>query len=573
MRTCFFPVGLLVAVAAGSLHTLASAQNCDPATDIILADLSGEQVQPKMVGTPDGGAYVSWFDNATGGYDVRLQRVDGNWNEAFAHNGMLIADRSFSSTQDYDLATTGPNAALLVFRDDRFGGTKVTAQIVSANGATPWGASGIQFADGSAFVANPKIVGASDGTIFVAWINDADLHFQHLNSQGNLLWGSDLVIHDAGGASLSMADLAPSLDGSVIASWVSAASFNSPKHLIAQRIDGDGNLLWGVNGLAIYDGGSLQFGNFPPFTTDGEGGAVFAWYSTSGPNLECLVQHVNAAGNEAYAHNGLTVSTDSSHDRVSPSAITDGTSNTIFVFWMEESNAQANRGVYGQKIDASGNRLWGDTGKVIRPLANLVDYRSISASFSGNPMVSFVESAGFGDDSVRAAGLDADGNLIWSPNVVKVTPGGFGRSRLVAANFAAPGRVGLVWQNGDPADLHAQTVRTATGTLGSVPIDLIISGNCPGVVRVTARDATPGGQVAFVYARGPGSLRIPSGLPCHGVQLCLNATATLGANWRADASGVASLNVNVPAFACGGNVLIQVVDLGTCMASRALPTP
>lgn len=573
MRLFHFSLGVLAAVGAGSFQSAALAQNCGPATDVILSDLPGEQVQPKIVGTSDGGAYISWYDNATGGYDVRLQRVDGNWNEAFAHQGMLIADRSFSSTQDYDLGTTGPNAALLAFRDDRFGGVRVTAQLVTANGDTPWGADGIQFGDGVAFIANPKIAGASDGTSYVSWTNDADIHVQHLDAQGNVLWGNDLVIHDAGGASLSMADLAPSLDGSVIASWVSAASFNSPKHLIAQRIDSDGNLLWGANGLPVYDGGSLQFGNFPPFTVDGSGGAVFAWYSTSGSNLECLVQHVNAAGGETYAHNGITVSTDTSHDRVSPSAITDGLSNTIMVFWMEESNAQANRGVYGQRIDASGNRLWGDTGKVIRPLANLTDYRSINASFADNAMVSFIESPSFGDDSVRAAGLDADGNLIWSPTVVKVTPGGRERSRLVAANFAAPGRVGLVWQDGNPADLHAQTVRAATGTLGNVPIDLTVIGPCPGVVRVTVRDATPGGQVAFVYARGPGGIRIPNSMPCAGMQLCLNNTASLAANWRADGSGVVSLNFNVPAIACGGNVLVETIDLSTCRTSRAVPMP
>lgn len=570
MRLFHFSLGLSVAIAAGSLTTIANAQNCGPATDVVLSDLSGEQVQPKVVDAADYATWNSWFDNSTGGYDVRLQRLDALGQETFAHNGLLIADRSFSSTQDYDLAVDGGNSALLIFRDDRFGGTKVTAQLVKSTGSMPWGANGVQFGNGTDFVASPKICTTIDGDVVVAWTNETTVHLQRLDSAGNVLWGNDTILADPN-ASYSLCDLEASLNGDVIVSWVRATSFNAPKHLYAQRIGTDGNPVWSSD-VAVFDGGSLQFGNFPPFVKDGSGGAVFAWYNTSG-SLQCLVQHVDADGNELFAHNGVAVSTDGTHDRVSPSAILDGTSNTIYVFWMEQSNAQANRGVYGQAIDASGNRLWGSTGTVIRPLSGSTDYRSINASFSRKPMVSFIESAGFGNDKVRAAGLDAAGNLTWSPNVVDVTTGGLERSRLVAANHAAPGRIALVWQHGNPADIHTQTVRTATGTLGNVPIDLTVTGACPGLVRITARDATPGRSVAFVYATGAGNLRIPGGLPCHGLQLCLNTTTTLGANWTADGSGTASINVTIPSRACGGSILIQAIDLNRCSTSRAVRTP
>ena len=38
--------------------------------------------------------------------------------------------------------------------------------------------------------------------------------------------------------------------------------------------------------MKVFDGGSLQFGEFPYFLSDGNGGAVFAWYSSS-PSLQC----------------------------------------------------------------------------------------------------------------------------------------------------------------------------------------------------------------------------------------------------------------------------------------------
>ena len=98
------------------------------ATNSSIADQTSEQVQPKIAPTSDGGCYISWFDNAAGGYDVRLQRLDADGVEQWAHNGVLIADRGFSSTQDYGLDVDTAGNALLTFRDDRFTGTQITAR-------------------------------------------------------------------------------------------------------------------------------------------------------------------------------------------------------------------------------------------------------------------------------------------------------------------------------------------------------------------------------------------------------------------------------------------------------------
>ena len=81
------------------------------------------------------GAYVSWFDGIGNGFDVRLQRLGENGTELLAPGGILVADRGFSSTQDYGLAVAASGAALLAFRDDRFVGTQVTAARIAADGA------------------------------------------------------------------------------------------------------------------------------------------------------------------------------------------------------------------------------------------------------------------------------------------------------------------------------------------------------------------------------------------------------------------------------------------------------
>jgi hypothetical protein len=115
MKRSAFLASATFAVAA-SFATVAHAQwSTDPNANLVVADGASEQVQPKMVATADGGFYVSWFDNSTGGYDVRLQRLDVAGNELWPHNGVLVADRNESSTQDYGLAVAADGNALLAF--------------------------------------------------------------------------------------------------------------------------------------------------------------------------------------------------------------------------------------------------------------------------------------------------------------------------------------------------------------------------------------------------------------------------------------------------------------------------
>ena len=111
----------VVSVAAMLLvapFTATAAWPTDPAVNLAIGDRTGEQVQPKVRATADGGCYISWFDNSAGGYDVYLQRLDPAGDEQWVHNGLLLADRSFSSTEDYGLDVDTAGNAVLAFRDE-----------------------------------------------------------------------------------------------------------------------------------------------------------------------------------------------------------------------------------------------------------------------------------------------------------------------------------------------------------------------------------------------------------------------------------------------------------------------
>ncbi len=460
---------LLFAVAAVLPATPArAAWSTDPAANLAIADRTGEQVQTKVVPTADGGCYVSWFDNATGGYDVYLQRLDAVGDEQWAHNGVLVADRGFSSTQDYGLAVDTAGNALLAFRDDSGPDVEIVAAKVDPDGNLLWGSPGIQLTSTTAFVAAPKIAGTTDGDVVVGWTQDSDVIVQKLDPSGAPLWGMNGVTLARTSGNYSLADLQAADAGTAIVSWI-ASPATSPRHLWVQKLAAaDGASLWAAGHVKVYDdvSGSLQFGNFPSFLPDGSGGAVFAWYTAS-PSLQCRVQRVLANGTEAFAHQGVELSTNAGRLRVSPSAAFDPGSGSIYAFWTETNALQSQFGVYGQRLDASGARQWTDDGKVVVPLSTveITQVRTLPAAIGA--LAAWAQTDMFDDQPIRAARLDTAGNFVWNPTIVDVKTANTGTSRLAAASSAL-GFAIYAWTDGQSAgDVHGQNLNL-DGSLGPI---------------------------------------------------------------------------------------------------------
>ena len=449
-----------VAVLALAAAPVYAQWSNTPSSNFAVASGPGDQIQPKIVPTPDGGSWISWFDG-NNGYSVHLQRLDSVGNPMLGPNGILVATRGYSSTQDYGLSVDAAGDALLAFRTDQYGsGDEIEAQVVAPDGTLVWGPDGIEFGNGADFVADPKIAATSDGNIVVGWTDNADYELVGVDSSGNQLWSDD--ISDPNGNSLTLSDLHGSDSGSVIASYVSASGFSGPKHLLAEKFDSSGTSEWTD---AVYDGGSLQFGNFPTFIPDGSGGAVFAWYDST--NLQSHVQHLAADGSEIFPHNGVLVANVAGDIQVEPSAAYDPATQDIFVFWTEEdASTQGNRGVSGQRVDASGNLAWGSGGLTILPKTTNADYLTSTVATSDDGTIVFF-SGGVGSDQLYAARLDTNGNFVWNPNIADVSSTPASKYRL--GSIIYPNDMAVVtWEDtgAGNSDILAQNVN-GDGSLGA----------------------------------------------------------------------------------------------------------
>lgn len=459
---------VLLAALAPSVYAQWSG---DAASPLVLADHSGEQVQPKLVASGDGGFYVSWFDSSNG-YSVYLQRLGADGVEQWPHNGVLVASRNFSSTQDYGLAIDPDGNALLSFRYTDGGGVaQILAQKVASNGALQWGNPGVFVSTDSGDANSPKIASIGGGNVAVAWSDsNGAIRVQKLSAAGAPQWVANGVAVVPPSGFFFLADLHGDGAGNAIASWSAQLSFSN-RQLWAQKFAGaDGASLWGATPVKIFDGvgGAMQLGNFPPFITDGSGGAVFAWYTVGVSAATVRVQRVNAAGSVAFAQNGVEASANTGQSHTAPSGVFDPASGDTYVLWREtDILTQGQIGVYAQRIDSSGARQWGSGGKMLVPLATLDQSQLLALPAPGGMLAIWASGSAPNAMPIQVARLASDGSYVWPASTVAINTATTSVSRTVGA-ISSQGYAAFAWTASSPSltgDVHAQNINM-DGSLG-----------------------------------------------------------------------------------------------------------
>ena len=469
-------LGLAVALSTASV---AAAQfTSDPGMPAVLASAANDQVQPKVVPLPGGGFYMSWYDNRAGGYDPWVQRFDANGVGVWPDGGVRVLDTGFSSTEDYGLTVDNAGNAVIVTRSDIGGGAKIVAQAISPAGALLWGPTGVQLeASGNA----PKAGRSGDGFAVAGWTESNRAKVMRLGADGVPAWAAAVTVTD-GTATTILSDLKPGDAGSVIASVVRYTTFTGAKTLQAQKYSSAGAAQWPATNVRVFSVGSLQFGNFPSFIPDGEGGAIFAWYTTS--PLMGRVQWVSPAGTLKFGTDGSTVADSTGLNRVDPAVTYDPATRRVFASWAENVPNTSLYGASMQAFNEAGEKLLGVAGLPLSQLETVYQViQSRATLVNGHPTFTWTRTApSFGNDVVWAMSTDAGGTPRWTAPTQMSPVGQTGRPVLVPLSTGTP-HAALVWERG--ASGGSQDIVGARlnddGTLGPVTVPEDLNGD--GVVN------------------------------------------------------------------------------------------
>ncbi len=426
----------------------------------ILASGNNDQVQPKVGAASDGGFFMAWFDNATGGYDVRANRFDAAGAPMWGPNGALVADRSYSSTVDYSAWVCSGNRFAVGYNDDRLGGDRISFSLLNATGGIVWTTT---IDPAGAYVANPKVCEGSDGAIYGAWFEGTAVKVQKFDATtGAAQWPASILVKD-GTATTQPADLWPAADasGGVMVSIVRYTTFTGAKTLKAFRVSSAGALGWSptLTGPAVvFSTGSLQIGNYPPCIAIPGIGYAFCWY-TSSP-LQCYVQLLDTAGVAKFGVSGVAVASTTTTERVTPTFAVDAAADRIYVTWPAHVPNTSNYGVGAQafSLSGAGHRLWGDTPPFVSPIATQysTDFTGVTAG-AGGATFAFQTSSAYGQDTLSSLRLNADGTPAWVDGAVQVAPP---TDKGKMASIRLNGASVFVWGDGatGSVDLLAQRV-------------------------------------------------------------------------------------------------------------------
>ncbi len=172
-----------------------------------------------------------------------------------------------------------------------------------------------------------------------------------------------------------------------------------------------------------------------------------------------------------------------------------------------------------------------------------------------------------GESDAWIAQFDAAGNRLWgaqfgSQNREETTGALALTSSQAVFAGSTSGLLGKRSYGGQDIWLAHYTIYPSTRLLRA-------QATCPsgGPIRIEWSGATPGGQVALIFARNTGSFIIPNNVPCAGTQLGLGSNQIQLA-WQggAGANGSRVLNTTAGPAACGGH--LQLLDLTPCAASN-----
>ena len=468
------------------INTSFAQWSTDPNTNLKICDVAGEQALAKIAMTSDGGCYISWFDTRSGSYNVYLQRLDALGYKQWAADGLLISNNPQDTwITDYDLICDQNDNAVIVFSDIRSGGLlKPFAYMISPTGNFLWGANGVDISTGDNFQPSPVVTETSDGNFVFAWISSdgsQKIALQKLSATGQKLWGTTPILIQSGTEDYSYPAVVKSDNDQVIlVHTVQTGGFPPQVRIRAHKLDSNGQLVWGSTGVMIQDNGQMAFFQVPEVESDGNNGALIAWYDGRAMNnlSSSFIQHISSAGNLYFPANGAEGSLAAQRNKFSPQVAYNSATQETYLFWIETEPNQNQNGICGQKFSPSGNRIWGNTGMVFVPLSapNTKSISDLSSHMGNNQIyIFYLDSQASGLNSMTMGfACDTTGGFIWSGNFVTLSNATQEKLQMETAMDVYK-NCKLVWgdKRFDASGIYAQDINPS-GQLGQpvIPVEL-----------------------------------------------------------------------------------------------------
>lgn len=368
----------------------------DPAQNNPVVTMPMHQQNHQSTGDGAGGVFVVWQDNrneALTGADIYIQHIGRNGTRSWAEGGIPLCTEAGNQVFPF-LTSDGAGGVIVFWIDNRAGNADIYAQRLTVNGEPMWNFNG-----------KPIASGAGDQTYL----------YSHYKLEGFVL-------------------SAPG-NGAYIAYNNNA---DGDRDVYAQRIDGNGLKLWGPEGIKVTD--LPNDDQAQRIEHDGSGGLLLVWenYNTGNGESQIYAQRLSASGARLWtpAEGVLAVPDPYRHNSLVPSRIGDPEiaadgSGGVFIAFNTYPGMSVGE-LYVQRIDAAGNPLWGESGKVLSNENQTEMGYIVVPDGTGNFYIVWADQRAMwwetpgpiihyeSNYDIYAQKIDLDGNRLWTPSGVLV---------------------------------------------------------------------------------------------------------------------------------------------------------
>ncbi|MGH2567436.1 MAG: FlgD immunoglobulin-like domain containing protein [Bacteroidota bacterium] len=288
---------------------------------------------------------------------------------------------------------------------------------------TQWRENGIPVCDTSAnsgFSMLPQIAPDGEGGAFVCWRDkrngDFDIYARRIGRHGEMLWQRNGIPIIQAPNSQEFPRIISDGRGGAFIAWEDSRS-DTNTYVYAQRIDSRGEFLWQPGGVQIAETPGL----FISLVDDGNGGLLVAWNAIFGfePGTGIIdgvyVQRLDSFGNRVWPDSGVEISNRPGRVWLTALSVVSDDAGGAIIAWSEGEFTQER--VYAQRIGNTGKPLWTKNGIEISDSVGNTD-ATITSDHSSGAIIGWFSSSNFPDVVALkfVQRVRPDGAKLWEKN-------------------------------------------------------------------------------------------------------------------------------------------------------------
>ena len=392
----------------------------DPSVNTPVCTASGNQIDIALQNDEVGGVFIAWKDYRNGLPDIFVQRLNKQGYPLWTLDGIgACTDAADQSTPE--MVSDGRGGLIVAWSDWRSSIERdIYCQRIDSNGVPQWTPDGVVVTNKTNREHSEKIVSDGAGGAIIQWEEQVsgatwDIRLQRISYEGVALWqAGGINVVTIGGHRIN-GRLKKDGQGGAIVVWQDLRS-TVDYDIYAQRVDGNGSLLWGVEGKPVCTATGTQ-NNVKIEFDNTNNGAFITWVDKrSGTLTDIYSQRLDQNGNPLWVNDGVPVCT-----AIGTQSALDMSSSYYYsglvVTWKDERNG--NYDIYAQKLSLNGSPKWDVDGVPVCTNISEQLNPNIVDDYTGGNIITWQDFS-TGDWNIMAQRIDSSGNMLWTTNGVPV---------------------------------------------------------------------------------------------------------------------------------------------------------